>query len=129
LTYFADSKQLKELVRRVGGLLDGVAANNTIAGPIVNHKGEHAFPGRPTAGISGAPIKWAGLKMTKLLKQFREEFGHSYKIIGIGGVLDASHFHEYREAGTDIVMSVTGAMWNPNLAVEIKRSLGLTTTT
>jgi dihydroorotate dehydrogenase (NAD+) catalytic subunit len=129
ITYFSDSKQLKELVKRVGGLLDGIAANNTIAGEVVDHKGKHAFPGRPTAGVSGAPIKWAGLKMTKLLKQFREEFGHSYKIIGIGGVLNAADFHEYRQAGADIVMSVTGALWNPGLAVEIKDSLGLMTST
>jgi dihydroorotate dehydrogenase len=61
--------------------------------------------------------------MTRSLKQYGEEFGYGYKIVGIGGVLSAADFHEYREAGADSVMSVTGAMWNPNLAAEIKASL------
>ena len=81
------------------------------------------FPGRSKAGISGAPIKWAGLEMSRCLTQFREELGLSYKIIGIGGVLTAGDFHEYRAAEADIVMSVTGAMWSPYLAAEIKHSL------
>lgn len=123
LAYFADAEQLKDLVSRVGGMLDGISAINTIPATVVDDQGSEVFPGRPKAGISGAPVKWAGLKMTKLLKQYREELGMSYKIVGIGGVLSAADFAEYREAGADIVMSVTGAMWNPELAAEIKASL------
>ena len=81
------------------------------------------FSGRPKAGISGAPIKWAGIKMTKLLSKYRQELGFNYKIIGMGGVLNSKDFHDYRNAGADYVMSVTGAMWNSELAVEIKKSL------
>ena len=32
-------------------------------------------------------------------------------------------FFEYRDAGADIVMSATGAMWNPYLARDIKEGL------
>jgi len=123
IAYFADHEQLKGLIKKVGGLVDGITAINTIPMPIVDKDGKEVFPGRETAGISGAPIKWAGLEMTRLLKQFREEFGFKYKIVGIGGVLSAADFHEYRDAGADTVMSVTGAMWNPGLAAEIKASL------
>jgi dihydroorotate dehydrogenase len=123
IAYFADYEQLKGLVKNIGNLVDGITAINTIPMPIVDKTGREVFPGRPAAGISGAPIKWAGLEMTRLLKQFREEFEYKYKIIGMGGVLSADDFHEYRGAGADIVMSVTGAMWNPNLAAEIKASL------
>lgn len=123
IAYFADHEQLKGLVKNIGGMVDGITAINTIPMPVVDQAGKEVFPGREKAGISGAPIKWAGLEMTKLLKQFREEFGFKYKIVGIGGVLSAADFHEYRDTGADIVMSVTGAMWNPNLAAEIKASL------
>jgi len=123
LAYFADHEQLKELVKRVGPMLDGISAINTIPAQVVDKDGKEVFPGRPKAGISGAPIKWAGLEMSRLLKQYREELGLSYKIIGIGGVLGADDFKEYLEAGADIVMSVTGAMWNPQLAAEVKASL------
>lgn len=123
IAYFANHEQLKELVKRVGGLLDGISAINTIPATVVDEAGNEVFPGRPKAGISGAPVKWAGLEMTRLLKQYRDEFGYSYKVVGIGGVLNAQDFQEYRDAGADIVMSVTGAMWDPQLAAEIKANL------
>ena len=121
--YYADKAMMKDLVKRVGSIVDGFSMINTIPVPVKDASGNDVFPGRPKVGISGAPIKWAGLEMTKLLKQYREEFGHIYKIVGIGGVLSAADFHEYRDAGADIVMAVTGPMWNPNLAAEIKASL------
>lgn len=123
LAYFADHQQLRDLVKRVGDKLDGVSAINTIPATVVDGQDKEVFPGRPKAGVSGAPIKWAGLEMTGLLKRFREEFGYSYKILGMGGVLSAADFAEYRQAGADIVMSVTGAMWNPKLAAEVKANL------
>ena len=123
LAYFKDGKQLRGLVERIGGSVDGISAINTIPARVVNVKGKEVFPGRATAGISGAPIKWAGLEMTKMLGQFRRELEFNYKIIGMGGVLSSTDFDEYRQAGADIVMSVTGAMWNPGLAVEIKQHL------
>jgi dihydroorotate dehydrogenase len=123
IAYFANHEQLKDLVKNIGGMVDGITAINTIPMPIVDQDGKEVFPGREKAGISGAPIKWAGLEMTKLLKQFREEFEFKYKIVSMGGVLSVGDFQEYRDAGADIVMSVTGAMWNPNLAAEIKATL------
>lgn len=123
LAYFADKEQLRGLVKSVGGIVDGISAINTIPMLIVDQQGKDAYPGRPTAGVSGAPVKWAGLEMTKYLKQYREEFAYDYKIVGIGGVLNAQDFHEYLQAGADTVMAVTGPMWNPNIAAEIKASL------
>jgi dihydroorotate dehydrogenase len=123
IAYFADHTHLKDLVSHVGNMLDGISAINTIPMPVVDKDGTNVFPGRAKAGISGAPIKWAGLEMCRLLAQYRDEFGFSYKIVGIGGVVTAADFHEYLEAGADIVMSVAGAMWNPGLAAEVKASL------
>lgn len=123
LAYFADKSQLKKLVQAVGSMLDGISAINTIPALVVDEHGMEVFPGRPKAGISGAPIKWAGLEMTRSLAEFRKELNLDYKIIGMGGVLSPVDFKEYLNAGADIVMSVTGAMWNPNLAAEIKASL------
>ena len=58
--------------------------------------------------------------MTKRLHALREEFGMKYGIIGCGGVTVPSDFKEFRNAGADVVMTATGAMWNPYLAKEIK---------
>jgi dihydroorotate dehydrogenase len=123
IAYFEDKVLLRELITKVGGQLDGISAINTLPAPVVDRVGREVFPGRPNAGISGAPIKWAGLEMVEALSKFRKELDHTYKILGMGGVLSAEDFQDYREAGADYVMSVTGAMWNPNLAAEIKASL------
>lgn len=123
LGYFEDKNLLKKLVRKIGTAVDGISGINTIPMTVVDKKGDEVFPGRRQAGISGAPVKWAGLEMTRSLRDFREEFGFSYKIVSMGGVLNAKDFHEYISSGADIVMSVTGAMWNPDLAAEIKQSL------
>lgn len=123
IAYFADKAQLRNLVERVGDKLHGISAINTMPATIVNQAGDQVFPDCPTAGVSGAPIRWAGLEMVTALRQFREEFGYDYTILGMGGVLSPEDFNAYREAGADFVLSVTGAMWDPYLAQKIKASL------
>jgi dihydroorotate dehydrogenase (NAD+) catalytic subunit len=104
--------------------VEAIAAINTIPSKIVDDNGNPALTGgRITSGTCGAPIKWAGLDMTRKLKQLREKHNLNYKIIGVGGVTTPDDFFEYLENGADAVMSGTGAMWNPYLAKEIKSRL------
>ena len=123
IAYFGEA-ELRELVKEVGDIVDGFSAINTIAAPVVNPDGTQALQGahRVKSGICGHAIKWAGLDMVKRLADLRKEFGMHYGIIGCGGVTIPSDFKEYRDAGADIVMSATGAMWNPYLAKEIKEA-------
>lgn len=123
ISFFKDEDLLKEFVKKVGPLVQGIAAINTIYAEIVNEKGEEALPGRTYSGVCGHAVKWAGLDTVKRLKKIREELSFSYTIIGVGGVMTTDDFFEYRDAGADIVMSATGAMWNPYLAKEIKEKL------
>lgn len=125
--YFSDeqAEPLETIIKDASPYLAGVSAINTIAAPVVNDKGEQALPGpnRLKSGVCGASVKWAGLDMVKKLADIRERNNLEYQIIGVGGVMSASDFSDYREAGADIVQSATGAMWNPQLATEIKASL------
>ncbi|OGI68179.1 hypothetical protein A3A05_01210 [Candidatus Nomurabacteria bacterium RIFCSPLOWO2_01_FULL_41_12] len=123
ISYFKDEELLRHFVKKVGSLVQGVSAINTIFSKIVDEKGGEALPGRTHSGVCGHAIKWAGLDMVKRLKKLREELGYSYTIIGVGGVMNANDFLEYRNAGADVVMSATGAMWNPYLARDIKERL------
>ena len=61
--------------------------------------------------------------MVGRLKNHRDEFSYDFKIIGIGGVMSPTDFHDHRQAGADFVMGLTGVMWDPNLAAEIKETL------
>jgi len=123
--YFSDDVALNNFVKKVGNIIEGISAINTIPAEIVDEEGFQALPGmgRVKSGVCGHSIKWAGLEMVGKLKKLREEFGYKYTIIGVGGVSTADDFFEYRNAGADIVMSATGVIWNQNLAQEIKKRL------
>jgi dihydroorotate dehydrogenase len=123
--YFEDENLLKDFVEKIGNIVQGISAINTISAEIVDENGNQALPGegRSRSGVCGSAIKWAGLEMVKRLKNLRDEFGYKYTILGVGGVFTPEDFMEYRDAGADVVMSATGAMWNPHLAEEIKKRL------
>ncbi len=118
---FMDDQRLKQFVGELGNVVQAFSAINTIAATIVDKDGNQALPGagRARSGVCGAGIKWAGLDMVTRLARLRTELNMKYEIIGVGGVLSAADFAEYRQVGADAVMSATGAMWNPELGEEI----------
>ena len=123
--YYKNEEDIKKLAEIAKKYAQAIAAINTIPAEIVDEKGKQALPGpnRIKSGVCGASIKWAGLEMTEKLKRARKETGADFQIVGVGGVMKAEDFFEYRQAGADFVMSATGAMWNPYLAREIKEKL------
>ncbi|HWB38737.1 MAG TPA: hypothetical protein VG604_00665 [Candidatus Saccharimonadales bacterium] len=127
LGYFPpnEDNDLGVVVRSIAPYVAGISAINTFAAPIYDENGQQALPGkgRLKAGLSGHAIKDLGLDMTTRLAKIRQNDNLGYTIIGIGGVLAASDFHDYRKAGADVVLSATGAMFNADLANEIKASL------
>ena len=122
--YFSGAQQelLEDIIQRIDPFIDVISAINTIPASVVDEKGQQALPGkgRLVSGICGAGIKWAGLDMVKRLDRIRKKMGSDFAIIGVGGVMSAKDYFEYRAAGADLVQSATGTMWNPYLAQEIK---------
>ena len=123
--YFKNNEDIKKLAEIARKYADGISAINTIPAEIVDKNGKQALPGasRAKSGVCGASIKWAGLEMVQKLDKVRKEAKAKFKIIGVGGVMSAEDFFEYRNAGADFVMSATGAMWNSYLAKEVKERL------
>jgi dihydroorotate dehydrogenase (NAD+) catalytic subunit len=126
IAYFGDDERLGQFVREVGSVVDGIAAINTVSANVVNEQGEQALPGegRLSSGVCGSAIQWAGVEMVQRLARLRESMSLQYQIVGVGGVGDAAGFDRFRKAGADVVMSATGAMWNPSLAKEIQSQIG-----
>lgn len=120
--YYKNDSDLEKLAKIAEKYAQAIALINTIAAPIVDEQGQQALPGpkREKSGVCGSSIKWAGLEMVRRLSSIRQKDGADYSIIGIGGVMEAEDYFEYREQGADVVMSATGAMWNPLLAQQIK---------
>ncbi len=127
IAYFADQEQLKRMVVDIGSLVEGLSAINTIPATIVDKDGNQALPGkgRAVSGVCGTAIQWAGLEMVTRLKELRSQHNLKFSIVGVGGVMQVSDYQAYRQAGADLVMSATGAMWNPYLAQEIAKSEGV----
>lgn len=125
--YFSDGQQglLEQIMTDIDPYISAVSSINTISAPIVDEQGEQALPGpnRLNSGTCGAGIKWAGLDMVNRLNQLRKDKKLGYEIIGVGGVMTPADFKEYRDAGADVVQSATGAMWNPELAAQVKATL------
>ncbi len=124
--YFENEDSLKKFAEIVDRHAQAVSAINTIAAPVVDKKGNQALPGSPMrlkSGVCGTVIRWAGLDMVKRLADLRKKMKFSYKIIGVGGVMNTNDYKKYRKAGADVVMSATGSMWNPYLVQDIKKSL------
>jgi dihydroorotate dehydrogenase (NAD+) catalytic subunit len=116
---------LEQIVIDSSPYLSAYSAINTIQATVVDGQGNQILPGegRLKAGVCGAAIQWAGLDMVKRLDDLRKKHNLDYEIIGIGGVATPEDFQKYRAAGADVVQCVTAAMWNDNLAAQIKTSL------
>lgn len=125
--YFSSAQEdlLEDILGEIQDYVSAISAINTLPAPVVNEQGKQALPGpnRLSSGICGASIKWAGLDMVRRLDTLRKKNGWKYEIIGVGGVMDAKDFQQYRQAGADVVQSATAAMWNTDLARQIKSSL------
>ncbi|MDN4486626.1 hypothetical protein QQX10_00425 [Demequina sp. SYSU T00039] len=126
LAYFADDSALAALVHATAGIVDGYAAINTIPARLVDAAGRPALPGpgREVAGVCGDAIRWAGLEMVRRLARLRDDAGAGFAIVGVGGVMEASHHLAMRAAGADAVMSATGAMFRPGLGAEVRAARG-----
>jgi dihydroorotate dehydrogenase (NAD+) catalytic subunit len=123
--YFKDNEQLTKLAEIANEWANDISGINTLQAAVVDENGEQALPGpnRLRSGVCGAGIKWAGIETVQRLAAIRDKHNFKFSITGVGGVMNADDFEDYREAGADIVQSATGAMWNPDLAREVKQRL------
>lgn len=121
--YYKSDSDMEKLAEIANEYADDVAGINTLQAEVRDEKGNQALPGpnRLRSGICGHCIKWAGIEFVRRMKAIKDKKNYKFSITGVGGVTTPEDYAEYREAGADIVMSATGAMWNPKLAQEIKQ--------
>ena len=124
LAYFPDDSSLELMIRSTveRGTVQGFSTINTISAKLVDAQGRQALPGtgRDRSGVCGNAIRGAGLDMVRRLAALREKLDLDFAINGVGGVITPDDYRAYKSAGADSVMSATGAMWDAELAREIK---------
>lgn len=120
--YFEDTDYLHQFIDKTHNLVNAYSTINTISTHLYDKDGNNALDeNRPTSGVCGASIKWAGIDAVQKFDQYRSTNNLDYQIIGVGGVMNKFDFEEYLKAGADLVMTATGAMFIPDLATQIKR--------
>ncbi len=93
--------------------LDGIAAINTVAVPVVGPDTKPDsiavpfFPGRPTAGLSGRLIRPLAWEVIHNLIELRKQGVHKLTILAMGGVERDEDFESYLDMGADAVQSAT----------------------
>ena len=112
---------MEEFVKKMSEMkvLSGISSTNTYGVQVVDQNGGEFFPGRPTAGLSGAAILNLSMEQARKLVELRENLGmkdEDFVIIGIGGVTEVSDVEQYLNLGVDAVQSAVGMYENPALA-------------
>ena len=127
--YFPKNKQsdMVSLLTLIRKYAEGVVGINTISAKVINKDGSQALPGSPVrlySGICGPAIRWAGLEFAERAVATKKRKGwKDFVIVGVGGVTKPNHFRQYMTLGVNAVLSVTGSMWRPTLAIDIRKEL------
>ncbi len=118
--YIASKSHLEQILKANAPFVDGIAAINTISMQARLKNNQQALPGegRLNSGICGSIIKDMALEMTKRIHHIRQKEKYDFILCGVGGIVGYQDIDDYLDAGADIAMSGTGAMWNPLLAHE-----------
>ncbi len=116
--YIANERRVLEIIKANAPFVDGIAAINTISMQARKKDGAQALPGegRLNSGICGSIIKNLALEMTRRIHKIRQQHKFDFVLCGVGGIVSPKDIDDYLNAGADIAMSATGAMWNPLLA-------------
>jgi dihydroorotate dehydrogenase len=124
--FFGNQEILRSVAAANAPFIDGIAGINTITMNVYKENGEQALLGksRLKSGLCGAGIRDLSMKFTRNLAQIKEDGNYDFVICGVGGITTAEDFFDRLEAGADIAMSATGAMWNPLLALEFHKKYG-----
>lgn len=124
IAYFPAEGPLEELLESIHSYADGVVAINAIHAKVVDRDGKQLLPGdasRLYSGTCGRAVRWAGLEMAERIVSYKKRRNwKDFMVVGVGGVTTVEDYSAYKTMGVDVVESVTGANWRPELASEIR---------
>jgi len=97
--------------------LVGMCGINSVSMQVVDQNGD-AFFGlqRQLSGISGNPIRSLALDFVRNARKIIDNCHLNITLLAAGGITMPEHFDLFFNAGADVALSATGAMWNPYLA-------------
>lgn len=127
IAYFPPEKPLEQLLESIQRYADGVVAINAIHAKVVDRDGKQLLSGdssRLYSGTCGRSVRWAGLEMAERIVSYKRKRGwKNFVVVGVGGVTTLDDYQKYKAIDVDVVESVTGANWRPELANELRNTI------
>jgi dihydroorotate dehydrogenase len=122
--YFTDPNSMRStMIAAARAGVRGFCGINTIGMKVVNDLGESALgAGRIKSGVCGSPIRSSALEFMRYARTINDSEKLGLTLIGVGGAILPEHFDEFINAGANIVMSATGMMWDPYLAMRYHKN-------
>ncbi len=122
LGHFAKDQQIREVLQSVQGKASGVVMVNGVSRRVVDERGNPAFGrGREMSGILGRGIHAFSLDNVRSALAIVERERLPLEIIAVGGIAESDDAAPYFRAGAAAVMMGSAPMFDPHLAIGIKR--------
>ncbi|MDB4786851.1 MAG: hypothetical protein P8M30_19590 [Planctomycetaceae bacterium] len=108
------------LLEALSPYISGIAMTNSVAAT-VKQDDRVLFDGQ-ARGICGDATRTASIQQTELFSRLIAHRGLTIAIVGVGGVSQTAHVHDYLKAGADHVQIASAAMVDPEVAIKIRQS-------
>jgi dihydroorotate dehydrogenase (NAD+) catalytic subunit len=117
---YLDPGELQKFFSETYKRVHGFTAINTLPANICikGQKDEPAF--KVKGGISGVAIRNYGLEMVRRLRSLSID-KQELVIIGCGGISSLADVKQYQDAGADAFQMCTAPIFNPSIAIEIRK--------
>ncbi len=118
-----DVAAMRALLRAVDGTMDGVIMMNGLSRLVVDPDGSPTFgASRARAGITGGAIHRFAMRQVHEAVAIAESDRLAIKVLGCGGATTPERVRAFIDAGAYAVLAATATVWNPFLAIEVKRA-------
>jgi dihydroorotate dehydrogenase len=115
-----DDRQAADLIESLAPCADALVMTNAIVATVCEpESGAPLFDGQPR-GIGGEAIRAASVEQVRRFAALARQRGLSTRMIGVGGISQASHVRDYLAAGAETVQLATAAMVDPSVACRIR---------
>lgn len=119
LGFFDDLERVEQMTEALGSIADAWAMTNCIAARVHDQNGKPSFGGE-ARGIGGAAIRAASIAQVRQFSAAIRQRELPTRLIGVGGISEASHAQEYLEAGAEAVQLSTAVMFDPLVGCRIR---------
>ncbi len=119
-----DADAYMKFLEKTRNIADGIVLVNSITRRVHNRDGSPTFgQERETAGVVGWAVRNQCLDHTRMILAARQAIGSSQVILSAGGILSEEASASYLDAGSDAILLGSAPVFEPYLAIKIKKRI------